>query len=114
MKVTIHVTAYELETIYQEKEDEILSFAKDLDYDRILLLTRSGAKRSENNIEKRQFHIKVLDEKTGKIELNLKVSNKKLCGLMICGHCRLLDGHIYYGNKIIKVRYDLLESMKPH
>ena len=33
---------------------------------------------------------------------------------MICGHFRLLDGHIYYGNKIIKVRYDLLESMKPH
>jgi len=39
-----------------------------------------------------------------------KVYNKELIGRLTSMLYSFVDGHIYYNNNVIKIRYDLLES----
>ena len=60
------------------------------------------------NIEKRQYKMKILNEDDDTIEVDLVLSNPMLIGLFICGKFKLLDGHMYHENSVIKLRYDLI------
>lgn len=87
-----------------------MAFAKDQDKNKILMLCRTGAKRSSENIEPRRFLIKIFDEDTRQIQVSVRCRSNFLQGLLTSGQFRLLDGHIYHKNMVIKVRYDLLNK----
>ena len=39
------------------------------------------------------------------------IQNREIIGRLKSNLYNFVEGHIYYGNKVIKIRYDLLESM---
>lgn len=47
-----------------------------------------------------------MTEKISKFEIIL--NNKELIGRFRSGACKVIDGHIYYGNFVIKLRYDII------
>ena len=54
-----------------------------------------------------------LDEDQGnKMILSQRIENKELIGRLKSMLYHLVDGHIYYNNQIIKIRYDLLRNSK--
>ena len=40
------------------------------------------------------------------------IKNREIIGRLKSNLFTFVGGHIYYGNKVIKIRYDLLETMK--
>ena len=47
-----------------------------------------------------------------KIEFELLISYKPLIGRLESGQYTFVDGHIYYSNHVIKIRYDLIQSQQ--
>ena len=45
-----------------------------------------------------------------KVTHDLIIKNEKLIGRLASGMYTFVDGHIYFSNKVIKIRYDLLEK----
>ena len=86
---------------------EILNFGVDNTRKRIIILT--GIKNSKN---KRDKFVTIYDLETEKVLYNLMVNNREIIGRLKSNLYNFVEGHIYYGNKVIKVRYDLLEKMK--
>ena len=48
--------------------------------------------------------------KTGNTLLSLVVGDEEILGRIKSGLFKLIDGHIYFGNKVIKIRYDLIQQ----
>ena len=113
-RANMFYTSYVFDTIYQEmgEDEELMGFQKDQDKDKLLLLIRFGAKRSSENITPRKFIIKVYDEILMKVECSVWVTDPHIIGIMLSGQLRLLDGHIYHQNQLIKVRYDLIGKIQ--
>ena len=42
----------------------------------------------------------------------IQITNEHIIGRLISGLCTLIDGHIYFNNNLIKIRYDLINSKK--
>ena len=42
------------------------------------------------------------------------LKNKDLIGRLLSGLYTFVDGHIYYNNNVIKIRYDLIKSVDSH
>lgn len=45
-----------------------------------------------------------------KVVYEILISYKPLIGRLESGQYTFVDGHIYYSNNVIKIRYDLIES----
>lgn len=50
--------------------------------------------------------------KTESVIYSLMTENRSIIGRLKTNLYKFVDGHIYYGNDVIKVRYDLLERRK--
>jgi hypothetical protein len=48
--------------------------------------------------------------KTKKIEIEMVLKDKKLVGRFESGIYKVSNGHIYFGNNVIKMRYDLVSK----
>ena len=56
--------------------------------------------------------IKIIDlSKKHSVILNCEVLNKNMKGILISGQYQLTNGHIYYNNNVIKLRYDLMTTL---
>ena len=56
------------------------------------------------------YTFKIYDLVTQEIEFAIQIKNKELIGRLLSGLYTFVDGHIYYNNNVIKIRYDLLKS----
>lgn len=56
------------------------------------------------------FSVKIYDVENEKILWNNRVQNPELIGRLKTGLFLLTDGHLYYNNKVIKIRYDLINK----
>jgi len=54
--------------------------------------------------------VKIYDLEGERVLWNAPVKNKELIGLLRSNLYTLVNGHIYYNNKVIKIRYDLLKK----
>jgi hypothetical protein len=54
------------------------------------------------------FKIYIYDLLNRNVEYESKIENKELVGRLESGLYTLVDGHIYYNNHCIKIRYDLI------
>ena len=49
---------------------------------------------------------------TEKVLLHIMIKSREIIGRLKSNLYEFVDGHIYYGNKVIKIRYDILERQK--
>ena len=74
---------------------------------RLIILT--GIKNSKN---KRDKFVTIFDLDSEKVLYSLMVHSREIIGRLKSNLYNFVEGHIYYGNKVIKIRYDLLEKWK--
>ena len=67
-----------------------------------------GASLKKKNI------VKILDYGNNKIIYENEVKDPGLVGRLKTGLYTLSNGHMYFNNNCIKIRYDILESMASH
>jgi hypothetical protein len=80
-------------------------FKVDNKHEIMMLLT----KELEHSLSDKLF-MKVLHlNNTDSIILECEISEPQMKGILLSGDFSLIDGHIYYNNNIIKVRYDLMK-----
>lgn len=72
------------------------------------MLVRRGKKDSKFDVVKRNFKIKIFCICHNRIVLDINVENRTLIGILLSGFNTFENGHIYYRNNVIKIRYDLL------
>lgn len=101
--------SYKITDIYNDKDNraEILNFGVDNTRKRLIILT--GIK---NHKSKRDKFITLYDIESEKILYHLMIKNREIIGRLKSNLYNFVEGHIYYRNKVIKVRYDQLERMK--
>ena len=58
----------------------------------------------------RQKSVRIYDKANENTLWNGKVYNPELIGRLKTQFYQFIDGHIYYNNKVIKIRYDLLNK----
>lgn len=49
-----------------------------------------------------------------KIILDCEIFDQNLKGIFVSGQFILIDGHIYFNNNVIKLRYDLMQIYGPN
>ena len=84
---------------------EILNYGVDNSKRRLMILT--GIKNSHN---KRDKFITFYDLDTSKKLCKITVTNREIIGRLKSNLYNFVEGHIYYNNKVIKVRYDQIEN----
>ena len=61
---------------------------------------------TQDSIERKKF--KIFDLNNMKILFESMIKDKPLIGRLASGMYTFVDGHIYYNNNVIKIRYDIL------
>ena len=69
----------------------------------------SGVKNHKN---KRDKFITLYDVDTEKIIYHLMIKNREIIGRLKSNLFNIVEGHIYYRNKVIKIRYDHIEQRR--
>ena len=102
-------SSYDKTMVYKDRDPqaEILNFGVDNTQKRLLILT--GKKNMKH---KRDKFITIFDIKLEKIMYSMQIHNKEVIGRLKSNLYNFVEGHIYYGNKVIKLRYDLIEKMQ--
>ena len=54
--------------------------------------------------------LKLFDLESNKTAFEIELHNEILIGRLISGLCTVINGHIYYNNNLVKIRYDLCLS----
>jgi len=100
---------YSKTAVYQDKSNkaEILNFGCDNTRKRLIILT--GIKNQKNRRDK---FVTIYDIESEKVLYSLMIHNREIIGRLKSNLYNFVEGHIYYGNKVIKIRYDLLEQLK--
>ena len=90
-----------------DKKAEILNFGVDNTRKRLIIL--SGIK---NQKQKRDKFITLYDIVSEKVLYTMMIHSREIIGRLKSNLYNFVEGHIYYGNKVIKVRYDLLSKIQ--
>lgn len=56
------------------------------------------------------YTFKIYNIKVGQIEFSVMIKDRELIGRLISGLYTFVNGHIYFNNNVIKIRYDLLKQ----
>ena len=65
----------------------------------------------KNQKDKREKFFTLYDFGTEKVVFTMQIQNINLIGRLKSNLYNFVGGHIYYNNKVIKIRYDLLEKV---
>jgi hypothetical protein len=84
---------------------EILNFG--VDNTRRDLIILSGIK---NQKKKRDKFITLYCIDKEKVLFQMQIQSREIIGRLKSNLYNFVEGHIYYGNKVIKIRHDLLEQ----
>jgi hypothetical protein len=112
MKISVMFSDFQFTTSYQISQvlETVKCFGFDQSQTVLILLTLKYGKK------KRQYSVKLIDLDDDSNESNTlyhgKVTNTTLIGRLISTLYSFVDGHIYYNNDVIKIRYDLLRGGK--
>lgn len=87
------------------ENEEIVNFS--VDQLRMKLIIFSRVKKLSDDQNQK---LTVYDLIKKKINYERLIKGKELCGRLESGLYTVVDGHIYYGNNCIKMRYDLIEQ----
>jgi hypothetical protein len=99
--------SYKINPIYEDIDQraEILNYGVDNTRRRLIVLT--GIK---NNHNKRDKFFSIYDIDTEKVIYQLQIKDREIIGRLKSNLYNFTEGHIYYNNKVIKIRYDIIKS----
>lgn len=99
--------SYKVTDIYEDKDQnaEILNFGVDNTSSRLIILSRV-----KNPKGKSFKYFTLYSFNRDKIIFQMKIENKEIIGRLKSNLYNFVGGHIYYNNKVIKIRYDLIEG----
>lgn len=60
------------------------------------------------------FTFKIFDIEEKRIQLSILIHNPILIGRMLSGLYTIVNGHIYFNNNVIKIRYDLIDQQSSY
>ena len=106
IQVQILFGSFKTMEVYEDREPtaEILNFGIDNTTRRLMILT--GIK---NKKKKRDKYVTLYDIDSETIMFQIRVTKREIIGRLKSNLYSFIGGHIYYGNNVIKIRYDLLE-----
>ena len=61
---------------------------------------------------KRDKFVTIYDWDQEVVIVRLKIESREIIGRLKSNLYNFVEGHIYYNNKVIKIRYDLLKTFK--
>ena len=98
--------SYKINPIYEDIDlrAEILNYGVDNTRRRLMVLT--GIK---NNHNRRDKFFSIYDIDSEKVIYSLQIKNPEVIGRLKSNLYTFTEGHIYYNNKVIKIRYDLIK-----
>ena len=85
-------------------KDEIKAFNIDTIREKIMIICESETLTANMPV----FTFKIFDLVKGEIEFAIELQDEELYGRLLSGLYTFVDGHIYFTNNVIKIRYDLL------
>ena len=88
--------------------DKIIALLIDQITNIILFVTQTKQITTESDIT--IVKLKLFDLNKNIQVFEIELTNKYFIGRLISGLCTLIDGHIYFNNNLIKIRYDLIDS----
>jgi hypothetical protein len=88
--------------------DKIIALLIDQIANIILFVTRTKQITTESDIT--VVKLKLFDLNKNIQVFEIELTNTYFIGRLISGLCTLIDGHIYFNNNLIKIRYDLIDS----
>ena len=105
----IFFSGHRAKSVYEilSSNEEIINFNVDIAAKKLLIYSKI-----KNLAEGHNMKLTVYDLNKKKVIFGLIVREKNLCGRLESGLYTLVDGHIYYNNDVIKLRYDLIEQPK--
>jgi len=83
----------------------IKAYALDIETMYLVVLNRISGKKTQ-----KYFNIYDLNKKSNLI--SVKSDDKDIHGRFFSGYFTFIDGHFYFGNKVIKIRYDLITGQQ--
>lgn len=101
-----------MKVIYKEAHmvEKMKTFNVDQAESKLLILSKSTS--TQKATEKNDHFFKIYDLTTQDIVYQDNLHNKELVGRLKSGLYTFVQGHIYYKNNVIKIRYDLIEKYK--
>jgi hypothetical protein len=107
-KILVMFSTYIMSTFFEDRPvdgDKVSSYAIDKSDD-ILIVTYKNRKLKAIGAVRFKFHCL----STNKTLYKLDVSDPDIMGRIKLGLFNLINGHMYFQNKVIKIRYDLLRT----
>jgi len=107
MQYSVDFNSYDkVEVLNEYTHNElIINFNVDQGKNKILIFSKVAKLDPGQN-----FKFTIYDFAKKKVNYESIISNKEVCGRLESGLYNIVDGHIYYSNKCIKIRYDLIEQ----
>ena len=66
----------------------------------------------KNNHDKRDKFLTIYDFRTEEVLRKIPIKCREIIGRLKSNLYKFMNGHIYYNNKVIKIRYDVIEASK--
>ena len=107
-QLNINFCSYEITTVYVDSDvkDTILAFDVDGETQKIMIICE--AKGATDNLPFYTF--KIYDIETADVDFTITIKDEEVIGRLISGLYTFVNGHIYFNNNVIKIRYDLLKQ----
>ena len=100
---------YKIKTILKSMDNErIVSFNIDNNQNKLIILTCKEITK-QSGMTKDQYQFKIYSNTKKDIIFSINLEDPQYIDILRQGHYSVLDGHIYTGNRIMKIRYDLIE-----
>jgi hypothetical protein len=101
-------SSYDLSLLFEEKQtpgDILKAFSLDPTQLVLILMYKSDREKINNT---RRFKMVNVAE-SNKCLANIQVKDPEIIGRMKLGKFTMVDGHFYFDNEVIKIRYDVLK-----
>lgn len=108
MKVKIYFSTFSVSPIHEEllnPGENVKAMAYDSEKEVIFLMSRV---KTENYSKYKK--IKIFDCKNKELLSIVTVKDPEIIGRFKSGLFHLINGHFYFGNSVLKVRYDLMKN----
>mmetsp|Transcript_1931 Transcript_1931/g.2766 ORF Transcript_1931/g.2766 Transcript_1931/m.2766 type:complete len:509 (+) Transcript_1931:3115-4641(+) len=108
VKIMVDFGTYEMSMAHREfvHNEYIINF--NVDQGSMKLIIFSKVAKLDEQLS---YKITIFDLLKKKINYESLIQDKELCGRLESGLYTLVDGHIYYNNNCIKIRYDLISQV---
>mgnify|MGYP001401189499 CR=1 FL=1 len=109
-KVQVNYSTFSITPAYTELSESYKIMCVEYDAAKHNLMILTKIKEVSDSVLKTVYTFKLFDLYTDSILIELNLENQNLIGRLKSGLFSFIDGHIYFSNDLIKIRYDLIYS----